>query len=142
MPDAGGVEMWSKQLGPELAGSGWRLRSLLGSGALLAFGSDWPVVPFDPFLEIHAAVNRRTTDGQPPDGFYPAEALTLPQALAAATWGSAFAEHAETERGSLELGKLADLVVLDRDLLAEGPSAILGTRPVLTVVGGRVVRRA
>ena len=142
VPDAGGVDLWSKQLGPELAGSGWRLRSLLESGASLCFGSDWPVVPYDPFLEIHAAVNRQTTNGQPPDGFYPAEALTLPQALAAATWGSAFAEHAEGERGSLEVGKLADLIVLDRDLLAEGPSAILGTRPVLTVVGGRVVHRA
>jgi predicted amidohydrolase YtcJ len=142
VPDAGGVGMWSEQLGPELAGSGWRLRSLLGSGAPVAIGSDWPVVPFDPFLEIHAAVNRRTTDGQPPDGFYPAEALPLPQALAAATWGSAHAEHAEAERGSLEVGRLADLIVLDRDLLAEGPSAILGTKPALTVVGGKVMHRA
>lgn len=142
VPDAGGVDLWSDNLGPELAGSGWRLRSLLASGAPLAFGSDWPVVPLDPFLEIHAAVNRTTTDGQPAGGFYPAEALTLPQALAAGTWGSAFAEHAEGDRGSLAPGKLADLVVLDRDLLAEGPSAILGTHPVLTVVGGRVVHRA
>jgi hypothetical protein len=141
VPDAGGVGMWSQQLGPELAGSGWRLRSLMSSGARVAIGSDWPVVPLDPFLEIHAAVNRRTTDGQPREGFFPAEALTLPQTLAAATRGSAFAEHAETERGSLEIGKLADLIVLDRDLLTEGPSAILGTRPVLTVVGGRVVHR-
>ena len=141
VPDAGGVGMWSKQLGAELAGSGWRLRSLIGSGAMVAIGSDWPVVPFDPFLEIHAAVNRRTTDGQPPNGFYPSEAVSLPQALAAATWGSAFAEHAETERGSLAAGKLADLIILDRDLISEGPSAILGTRPVLTIVGGRVVHR-
>jgi predicted amidohydrolase YtcJ len=139
VPDAGGVGLWSEQLGPELAGSGWRLRSLLGSGAAVAFGSDWPVVPLDPFLEIHAAVNRRTVENQPPEGFFPAEALTLPQALAAATWGSAFAEHAEAERGSLRVGKLADLIVLDRDLLSEGPSAILGTRPTLAVVGGRVV---
>ena len=142
VPDAGGVGMWSRQLGAELAGSGWRLRSLVASGASVAIGSDWPVVPFDPFLEIHAAVNRRTTDGQPLEGFFPAEALSLPQALAAATWGSAYAEHAEKERGSLAPGKLADLIVLDRDLLAEGASAILGTRPVLTVVGGRVVHRA
>ena len=99
-------------------------------------------MPFDPFLEIHAAVNRRTTDGQPTEGFFPAEALTLPQALAAATWGSAFAEHADPQRGSLSAGKLADLIVLDRDLLAEGPSAVLGTRPVLTVVGGSVVHLA
>jgi predicted amidohydrolase YtcJ len=139
VPDAAGVGLWSKNLGPELAGSGWRLRSLLASGAPLAVGSDWPVVPLDPFLEIHAAVNRTTTDGQPLGGFYPAEALTLPEALAAATWGSAFAEHADGERGSLPAGRLADLVVLDRDLLAEGPSAILGTRPVLTVVGGKIV---
>lgn len=141
-PDAGQIAIWSGNLAPGVGGSGWRLASILGSGAHLAFGSDWPVVPFDPFLEVHAAVNRRTTDGQPPGGFLAGEALTLPQALAAATWGSAHAEHADAERGSLAVGRLADLIVLDRDLLAEGPSAILGTRPVLTVVGGRVVHRA
>lgn len=141
VPDANGIDLWSSNLGPELAGSGWRLRSLLESGAALAFGSDWPVVPYDPFLEVHAAVNRTTTDGQPPGGFHVDEALSLPQALAAATWGSAFAEHAEGQRGALTVGRLADLVVLDRDLLAEGPSAILGTRAVLTVVGGRAAHR-
>ncbi len=141
-PDAGQVRTWSGNLPPEVAASGWRLASILGSGARLAFGSDWPVVPFDPFLELHAAVNRRTVDGEPRGGFLPAEALTLPEALAVATWGSAHAEHADAERGSLAKGRLADLIVLDRDLLAEGPSAILGTRPILTVVGGRVVHRS
>ena len=142
VPDAGGVEMWSKQLGAELAGSGWRLKSLLGSGASLAFGSDWPVVPFDPFLEIHAAVNRRTTDGQPPDGLLSGRGADAAAGARRGDVGECLRRARREERGSLAVGKLADLIVLDRDLLAEGPSAILGTRPVLTVVGGRVVHRA
>ena len=78
VPDAGGVGMWSQQLGPDLAGSGWRLRSLMGSGAPVAIGSDWPVVPLDPFLEIHAAVNRRTTDGQPRERLLPGRGALAP----------------------------------------------------------------
>ncbi len=106
---------------------------------MLAFGSDWPVVPIDPLLEIHAAVNRRTPSGEPPGGWLPAEAVSIADALAAATWGSAFAEHAEAERGHLSPGALADLIVLDRDLLHEDGGAIAGSQVILTVVDGEVV---
>ncbi|MEX0625311.1 MAG: amidohydrolase [Chloroflexota bacterium] len=138
-PEAGQMAVWEGALDPELAASGWRIGSLLRSGAPIAFGSDWPVVPYDPFLELHAAVTRTTTDGQPAGGWLPGEAIGVADAMAAATWGSSYAEHAETERGALQVGRLADLIVLDRDLLSEGPSAILGTRVTATVVGGRIV---
>jgi predicted amidohydrolase YtcJ len=136
-PHAQQMAVWKGVLGPQLAASGWRIGSLLRSGALIAFGSDWPVVPYDPLLEVHAAVTRTTADGQPAGGWLPDEAISIADALAAATWGSSYAGHAEAERGALRVGHLADLIVLDRDLLVEGGSAILGTQVVATVVGGR-----
>jgi hypothetical protein len=107
----------------------------------LAFGSDWPVVPFDPFIALNSAVNRQTVTGQPAGGWLPSERLTIPEALSAYTLGSAYAAHAEHRRGTIAPGLDADLVVLDRDLLAAGASAIIGTGIRLTVVGGRVVHR-
>ena len=139
LPEASQVDVWRDNLHPSVAASGWRLRSLLDSGAVLAFGSDWPVVPIDPLLEIHAAVRRQTPSGEPAGGWLPAEAVSIADALAAATWGSAYAEHAEAERGHLTPGALADLIVLDRDLLHEDGGAIAGSQVILTVVDGEVV---
>ena len=139
VPEASQVDIWTDNLRPAVAASGWRLRSLLDSGAALAFGSDWPVVPIDPMLEIHAAVHRRTPDGEPEGGWLPAEGISIADALAAATWGSAYAEHAEAERGHLSTGAHADLIVLDRDLLAEDAAAIAGTQVRLTIVDGKIV---
>lgn len=141
VPEAHQMAVWAGKLGPEVSASGWRIRSLLDSGTIVAFGSDWPVVPFNPFYEIHAAVNRTTIAGLPNGGWLPAERLRLPDALAAATWGSAYAEHAEGSRGRLVVGGLADLIVLDRDLLAEDSGAVIDTRVRLTVIGGRVIYR-
>ena len=142
LPEASQVDVWRDMLHPTVAASGWRLRSLLDSGAVLAFGSDWPVVPIDPLLEIHAAVRRQTPSGEPPGGWLPAEAVSIADALASATWGSAYASHAEAERGHLSVGALADLVVLDRDLLREDSGAIAGSQVMLTVVEGEVVHAA
>jgi predicted amidohydrolase YtcJ len=141
IPDGEQSDTWSSMLDPRIAASGWRTRSLLESGAVVAFGTDWPVVPFDPFASLHAAVNRRSPTGTPKEGFMPAEAITVEQALMAYTQGSAYAEHADDVRGSLGPGMLADLAVLDRDVLSEGPDAILGTQVVLTVAGGRITHR-
>jgi predicted amidohydrolase YtcJ len=142
VPEASQVDTWTENLHPTVAATGWRLRSLLDSGAMLAFGSDWPVVPIDPMLELHAAVHRRTADGQPHGGWLPKEGVSVANALAAATWGSAFAEHAEADRGHLSPGAFADLVVLDRDLLQEPVGAIAGTGVRLTVVGGEIIHTA
>ena len=142
VPEASQVDIWTDTLRPEVAATGWRLRGFLEDGATLAFGSDWPVVPIDPMLEIHAAVHRRTAQGEPEGGWLPAEGISVADALAAATWGSAFAEHAEAERGHLTAGAMADLIVLDRDLLEEAGGPIAGTEVRLTVVGGQVVHTA
>jgi predicted amidohydrolase YtcJ len=98
--------------------------------------SDWPVVPFDPFLALNTAVNRQTTEGHPPGGWLPSEKLSLPDALSAYGHGSAFAAFADTRRGTLRAGADADIVVLDR---AGGPST---DDVALTVVGGQVVHRS
>lgn len=142
LPEASQLDVWRDSLHPAVAATGWRLRSILDSGAVLAFGSDWPVVPIDPLLEIHAAVHRRTPSGEPEGGWLPAEGVPIAHALAAATWGSAYAEHADAERGHLSPGALADLVVLDRDLLREDGGAIAGTKVSLTVVDGKIVHNS
>jgi predicted amidohydrolase YtcJ len=133
------IGVWAANVGPARASRGWAWRSILDHGGRLAFGSDWPVVPFDPFIALHGAVTRRTPAGEPPGGWLPSERLTVGEALAAYTSGSAFAAHAETRRGMIVVGHDADLVVLDRDLLAEDPAAIVGTRVVATVIGGRII---
>ena len=140
-PSSNLIDVWAGNIGTERAGRGWPSRSLRQGGATIALGSDWPVVPFDPFLALNAAVNRQTVDGQPPGGWLPSEKLSLPEALAAYGHGSAFAAFAEGRRGILRAGADADLVVLDRDILAAGPSAIIGTHVALTIVGGQIVHQ-
>ena len=139
-PSPNQADVWSANIGKR-AERAWVWRSILAGGGLVAFGSDWPVVRFDPRIHLNMAVNRTTRDGRPPGGWLPEQRLPLSQALAAYTWGSAYAAFGEGWRGTLEEGKVADLVVLDRDLLAEGGSAILGTEVRLTVAGGRIVHR-
>jgi predicted amidohydrolase YtcJ len=141
VPESTQSDTWRSVLDPAVAAAGWPIRSLLTSRARVCFGSDWPVVPFDPMLALHAAVNRQSPDGLPAEGFNAEERVTLEQALDCYSYGSAWAEHADDQRGRLRAGMLADLAVLDRDLLEEGPSAIIGTQVTMTVVGGRVTHR-
>lgn len=140
-PSPNQVTIWAGNIGPERASRAWPWRSIRAAGGVIALGSDWPVVPFDPFLAIHGAVTRQTVNGQPPGGWLPGERLNLPEALSAYGHGSAFAARAERRRGTVAVGMDADLVVLDRDLLGLDASAIIGTNVTLTVVGGRVVHR-
>jgi predicted amidohydrolase YtcJ len=121
---------------------GWPAASLLRSGALLAFGSDWPIATPDPLRQVHAAVTRRDPESAGAGPWLPHECLTLGEALACATWGSATAGGAGHRRGTLAAGMDADIAVLDRDVLAEGAEALLETRVAATIVGGRVVYRA
>lgn len=136
------IDVWAGNIGPERTGQGWSWASIRREGGVVALGSDWPVVPFDPFIALNAAVNRQTIDGYPVGGWLPSEKLSLPDALSAYGHGSAFAAFAETRRGTLRAGAAADIVVLDRDILAGGPSSIIGTTVGLTVVGGQVVHRS
>jgi predicted amidohydrolase YtcJ len=132
---------WAEgRIGAKRCASSYTYRSLLDAGAKLAFGSDWPVAPLDPIPALDAAVNRRTLDGKHPGGWFPQERITIAEALEAYTLGSAYGAFQEKDRGSLSAGKLADFVVLSRDIFdAKERDAFAETKVVLTVVGGKVV---
>jgi predicted amidohydrolase YtcJ len=118
---------------------GYAWRTLLGAGARLAFGTDAPVEPIEPLPSLYAAVTRRDAHGQPPDGWYPGERLSLLEAVRAYTLGAAHAGRADDVRGSLTVGKDADLVVLSEDPFKADPQSLLELQVDLTMVGGRIV---
>jgi hypothetical protein len=133
---------WAERvIGPERSETTYAFRSLLDSGARLAFGSDWFVAPPTPMEGIYAAVTRRTLDGEHPDGWVPRQKITVEESLRAYTIDAAYAAFSESSLGSLELGKLADLVILERDLLKTPPHELNAVRIVTTMVGGKVVYR-
>ncbi len=115
-------------------------RSVLDSGAHLAFGSDCPVETLDPLPGIHAAVTRRSSDGSPgPEGWIPVQRLTVTEAVRAYTVGAAQAAGEAHLKGSLSPGKLADVTVLSRDIFAIEPMEILDSRVTMTIFDGRIV---
>ena len=132
---------WAEsRIGGKRCASSYANRALLDAGAKVAFGSDWSVAPLNPLLGIDAAVNRRTLDGKHPKGWFPEQKIGVAEAVEAYTLTSAYAAFQEKDCGSLEKGKLADLVVLSRDILAKGEQdRIADTEVLLTVVGGKVV---
>jgi predicted amidohydrolase YtcJ len=126
------------RIGKRRARTAYAFRSLLDAGATLALGTDWTVAPLNPLLTLAAAVTRQTLDGKHPGGWFPAQRLTVAEAVHAYTVGSAFAEFAESEKGTLTPGKVADLVMLERDLFRVPPEEIASIRVRLTVMDGRV----
>ena len=128
-----------KRIGAERAKGTYAFRSLIDAGVPLAFGSDWNVAPLDPIQGIAAAVTRQTLDGRHPDGWVPEQKISVSEALRAYTLGSAYAEFAEKEKGSLSVGKLADFAVLSQDILAIDANEIKNAAVMMTVVAGKVV---
>jgi predicted amidohydrolase YtcJ len=116
-------------------------RRLLDASARVAFGTDFAVEPLDPVEGLYSAVTRQSREkpGTPPGGWLPSQRLSMEEAIALYTASSAYAEFQEEAKGTLEPGKLADLVVWERDLLTVPAEQILQAKPVLTVVGGAVV---
>jgi predicted amidohydrolase YtcJ len=115
----------------------YAIRDQLEAGAVLAFGSDAPVEPINPLYGIHAAVTRRRPDGTPgPDGWYPAQRLTVEEAVRGFSWGPAYAVGMEDRLGTLAPGMLADLVVLDRDIFTCDPMEIREAEVLGTMIGG------
>jgi predicted amidohydrolase YtcJ len=131
-----------KRIGRERCRGTYAFRALLDSGVVLAFGSDWTVAPLDPIQGIAAAVTRRTLDGKHPGGWIPEQKISVKEAVGAYTIGSAQAEFAERVKGTITVGKLADLVVLSQDLFTVAPEAIEKIRVLLTVTDGQVVYAA
>jgi len=129
---------WAQdRLGPKRAATAYAWLAFLNKGVTLAFGTDYPVEPVTPFRGLYAAVTRQSENGK--QEFFPAQRLTMEQAIAAYTTGSAFAEFEEKEKGKLVPGMLADFVVLDRDVTATAAEKVLATKVLRTVVGGKTV---
>jgi predicted amidohydrolase YtcJ len=138
-PDNDTLDVWARNIGPDRASRAWIWKSIASNGGQLAFGSDWPVVTLNPFLGIQTAVTRQTAEGQPKDGFVPSQRLSVADAVRGYTLGAAFAGFREKSEGSLEPGKLADLIIVSQDLFQIDPHKIDETKVLTTFVGGRVV---
>jgi predicted amidohydrolase YtcJ len=131
---------WAERvIGPVRAKTTYAFRALLAQKARLAFGSDWFVAPPTPLEGIYAAVTRQTLDGKHPGGWIPEERISVEEALRAYTTDAAYGEFCEARKGRLAPGYLADLVVLDRNVLAIPPDEIRAARVELTIVSGRVI---
>lgn len=133
-----------ERIGPARIRGAYAFKSIASSGATLTFGSDWPGTsaaeyPINPMLALYAAVTRQTVTGEPRGGWFPDERVGIEQALRAYTINSVWANFAEKESGSIEVGKLADIAVLSKNLLQIAPAEILTTRVTHTIAGGRVV---
>ena len=138
-PDEDTLSIWARNAGPERAQRAWAWHSIESTGGHLAFGSDWPVVTLNPWPGVQNALTRQTTEGEPPGGFVPKERISLADAIKGYTLGAAFAGHREKTEGSIEPGKLADLIVLSQDLFQIEPNEIGKTEVLLTIVGGKIV---
>jgi predicted amidohydrolase YtcJ len=133
---------WAEEkIGPERARTTYAFRSLREAGAILAFGSDWTVAPLTPVLGIYAAVTRRTLDGKRPGGWVPEEKISVEEAVRAYTVNGAYAEFAEAAKGTIQAGKLADMVVLDRDIFSIPPEEIAAVKVALTIFDGKIVHK-
>jgi predicted amidohydrolase YtcJ len=129
---------WAEdRLGPERAANLHPWASFLNAGVPLAFGTDYPVEPVTPFRGLYSAITRKSEDGR--QEYFPQQKLSMDQAIAAYTTGSAFAEFEELEKGRLAPGMLADFVVLDREITAISPDRILGAKVLTTIVDGKTV---
>ena len=128
-----------KRIGPARLKGTYAFRTLLDTGAVLAFGSDSPVANLNALFGIYAAVTRQTSDLKNPTGWVPEQKITVDEAVRAFTWGSAYAEFQDDEKGTLEVGKLADFVILSADIFTIDASKIREVKVLTTVVDGKVV---
>lgn len=138
-PDDDTLKSWLPAVGPERATRAWPWHSIQAAGGVLAFGSDWPVVTLSPWPGLQNAVTRQTTEGEPEGGWIPSESISLADAVKGYTLNAAFAGHREKTEGSLEPGKLADLIIVSQNIFDADPHRLVDTKVIMTMVGGRVV---
>ena len=138
-PDDDALGVWLTNAGRDREPRAWAWQSIAKSGGHEAFGSDWPVVTFNPWEGIQTAVTRQTRDGKPPGGWVPEQRLSLAQAIEGYTLGAAYGVHREKMEGSIAAGKLADLIIVSQNLFAIDPHKIADTKVLLTMVGGKAV---
>ena len=128
-----------KRIGRDRCRGAYAWRRLLDAQAPIAFGTDWPVEPIDPLEGLYASVTRKGRKGEPGDGWFPDQRLTMEEAIKLYTLDAAYAEFTEDRKGKIQPGYLADLVIFDRDLLTAPPETIIQAHVETTIVGGRVV---
>ena len=128
-----------RKIGKERAKFTYAFKSFIDWGVLLACGSDWTVAPLDPISGIYAAVTRCTLDGKNADGWIPEQKISLEEVIRGYTINGAYTEFAESEKGSLEEGKFADLVVLSQNLFEILPEDILNTEVLMTIFNGEII---
>ena len=135
-----------ERIGHERCRGAYAFKRIQDSGAMLSFGSDWPGTsaaeyPINPMLGLYAAVTRQTRSGHPTEGWFPEQKISIEDAIRAYTYNTAYGNFEEEDKGSIEVGKLADLIVLSQNLLEIPAQEILNTETLYTVVGGKIVFR-
>ena len=135
-----------ERIGYERCKGAYAFKTLKENDCILSFGSDWPgtnasYYPINPLMGLYAAVTRQTIKGEPQEGWFPEQRITLEEALKAYTWGSAYGAFQERDRGILKEGMLADIAVVDTDLFETEPGEWLEAEFLYTITGGKVVYR-
>jgi predicted amidohydrolase YtcJ len=138
-PNDDTLSVWARNIGPDRAGRAWVWKSIADDGGHLAFGSDWPVVTLNPWDGVQTAVTRQTKEGTPRDGFVGSQRISVADAVYGYTLGAAFAGRRENTEGSIEAGKLADMIIVSQNIFEIDPHKISDTKVTTTIVGGRVV---
>jgi predicted amidohydrolase YtcJ len=138
-PNENILNNWVGSVGPERAQHAWPWHDILAGRAVLCFGSDWPVVTLNPWPAVQMLLTRQTPEGIPEEGWLPDQRITLEQAIRGYTMGGAIAAGREKTEGSIEAGKLADLILLSQDLFKVDPNQIGETKVLMTMAGGEVV---
>jgi predicted amidohydrolase YtcJ len=141
-PDEDTLDVWAKNIGPERASRAWLWKDIAKAGGHYTFGSDWPVVTLNPWEGIQTAVTRQTSDGKPAGGFVASQKLSVAEALEGYTIDAAYAGRLEKTEGSLEAGKVADVIMVDRNIFEVDPHTIDQTKVLFTIVGGKIVYEA
>ena len=132
--------VWAeKRIGPERIKYTYPFKSFLDAGVKMCFGTDWYVAPLNPLLGIYAAVTRRTLDDKNPDGWIPEQKISVEDAIKCYTLNSAYASFEENVKGSIEVGKLADLIILSDDILTIDPIKIKDVKVEMTMFDGKVI---
>ncbi|HUV01756.1 MAG TPA: amidohydrolase [Bacteroidales bacterium] len=132
-------KFYEKRIGIERCKGAYAWRSLLNSGAMLAFGTDYQVEPLNPMEGLYAAVSRKDRQGEVGEGWFPEEKLTIEEAIKYYTLGSAYSQFMEDRKGMIKTGYLADIVIVDKDLLTISEDEIMRTKVDYTIIGGKVV---
>jgi hypothetical protein len=132
-------KFYEKRIGTERSKGAYAWKSLIEEGAVLAFGTDYPVEPLNPMEGLYAAVSRKERLGEEGEGWFPEQKLTMAQAIEFYTLGASFAQFMEKRKGIIKPGYLADIVITDRDLLEIPETEIMKTKVDYTITGGKVV---